>query len=126
MSIQAINWAFETITAEDMTPSVAFTLVALAHCHNQTTRRCDPSLEFLCAKTGLSERAVRLALRDLERRRLLLTTHRKQTRMGGAWNRTNAYTLNMAALSAGGVGQRVPLNRGGALSAGGWGTQCPQ
>ena len=114
MSIEAINWAFKTIEGEDMHPSVAFTLVALAHCHNGQTGQCDPALGFLRSKTGLSERAVRNALRELERRRLVLTLHRKQD-VCGTWNRSNAYTLRWVGTLGRGVGHTVP--GGGAVSA---------
>lgn len=108
MSIRAINWAFGSIEDADLHPAAALTLLALAHCHNQETGRCDPSLTTLCAKTGLSERAVRNALRQLEEAKLLATTHRTVRTGRGRRYLRNRYTLRGGAQNAGRVGHRMP------------------
>ena len=109
MSIRAINWAFHEIAygrGADLTPSAALTLIALAHCHNQETGRCDPSLARLAEKTGLAERTVRLSLRALEKAGLLATFHRKISTHRGRRYLRNRYNLRGAARFAdeGGAG----------------------
>ena len=110
MSVRAINQAFAVIKVKgnEMTPSASLVLIALSHCHNQETGRCDPSLATLCDKTGLSERAVRLALRLLEKLRLLSTTHRTIRTGRGTRNLRNRYNLASGAKFAGRVGQELP------------------
>lgn len=110
MSIRAINQSFAAIEAlgDQLTPSASLTLIALSHCHNQETGRCDPSLATLCAKTGLSERAVRSAIRLLEGLALVATTHRTIRTGRGKRNLRNRYNLTGGAKFAGGVGQDLP------------------
>lgn len=108
MSISAINWAFGAIASTDLKPSAALTLLALAHCHNQETGRCDPSLATICSKTSLSERAVRDGLRQLEACKLIETEHRTIRTGRGKRNLRNRYTLRGGAKSAGRLGQDLP------------------
>lgn len=108
MSISAINWAFGAIASTDLKPSAALTLLALAHCHNQETGRCDPSLATICSKTSLSERAVRDGLRQLEACKLIATEHRTIRTGRGKRNLRNRYTLRGGAKSAGRLGQNLP------------------
>lgn len=110
MSVRAINLAFASIQAkgDQMTPSASLVLITLSHCHNQETGRCDPSLATLCDKTGLSERAVRSAIRMLEGLRLVATTHRTIRTGRGMRNLRNRYTLTGGAEFAGRVGQDLP------------------
>lgn len=108
MSISAINWAFEAIGSSNLKPSAALTLLALAHCHNQETGRCDPSLATISQKASLDERSVRRGLRELEELKLIATVHRTIRTGRGKRNLRNRYTL-----------------RGGDRMSGGVGTQCP-
>lgn len=113
MSLRATNWAFAAIEGASgkLTPATTLTLLALAHAHNQETGRCDPSIASLCSKTGLSERAVRNGLRQLERAHLIATTHRTIRTGRGKRNLRSRYTLRGGAGFAGGVGQDLPPNR---------------
>lgn len=70
MSIASLNWAFE----QRLPPPLKAVLVALAHRHNAKTGQINPSVETLAIMTGLSERGVQRALRDLEQRKLIRPT----------------------------------------------------
>lgn len=112
MSLRATTWAFSAIEqADKLRPAAALTLLALAHCHNQETGRCDPSIEMLRRKTGLSERAVRDGLRQLETAKLIETHHRTVRTGRGKRNLRNRYKLRGGAGFAGRVGQDLPPNR---------------
>lgn len=65
MSIQLINEAFET----DLDYTARFVLVALADHVNadQPNKGCWPSVGTIHKKTGISNRAIQLALRRLEK-----------------------------------------------------------
>ncbi|WP_439525647.1 helix-turn-helix domain-containing protein [Roseovarius mucosus] len=110
MSLRAINWAFSVIPQHDLRPAATLTLLALAHCHNQETGRCDPSAKLICEKTSLSERAVRDGLRQLESAKLIATYHRTIRTGRGQRNLRNRYVLKGGANFAGGVGQDLPPN----------------
>lgn len=110
MSLRAINWAFSVIPQHDLRPAATLTLLALAHCHNQETGRCDPSAKLICEKTSLSERAVRDGLRQLESAKLIATYHRTIRTGRGKRNLRNRYVLKGGANFAGGVGQDLPPN----------------
>ncbi len=64
MSVQAISWALgqQRVTAA----SARHVLLCLANYAGEDGRNAFPSIARLCADTGLSERAVRNNLRDLE------------------------------------------------------------
>lgn len=113
MSLRATNWAFAAIeaTAGKLTPAASLTLLALAHAHNQETGRCDPSLKTLEAKTGMNERTVRRALRQLEAAHLITTTHRTVRTGLGKRNLRSRYTLGGGGRMSAGVGAGCPPNR---------------
>lgn len=108
MSFTAIRSALENIKDAKITPSAKLVLICLANRHNQETGRCDPSLDRISDDTGLSERAVRNALRELEKNRLVTTTHRTIRTGRGKRNLTNRYRLRGGAKSAGRMGQNLP------------------
>ena len=112
MSVIAYGAAIVVAEKHDLSPASAAVLYALAWRHHQETGRCDPSVAHLAAITRLSERAVRNALRNLEKLRLIKTTFRKVSTGRGKRNRTNRYRLNFApkggARGAGGMGHEVP------------------
>lgn len=45
--------------------------LALADCHNHKSGRCDPSVAYVAAKCGLSEKTVRRAISDLSAARAI-------------------------------------------------------
>lgn len=108
MSHTAIRFAFDHVRTHKLKASSSLVLLCLANRHNQETGRCDPSLSRLVDDSGLSERAVRSALRDLEAQRLITTTHRTQRTGLGKKNLTNRYRIKGGAKSAGGMGQNLP------------------
>lgn len=111
MSITATRWAFRRIEETDMTPKAAQVLVALAWLHHEETGRCVAPMRTLVGRTRLSERAVRLAVRELETIGLLATTHRSTRSTRGKRNLPNSYTFRGGARDAGGVGHDVPAIR---------------
>lgn len=110
MSGIASRAAWAAIAERPMSMPARLVLLALSHCHNQETGRCDPSLKMLCAKTQLSERAVRGALRELEAMKQIQTIFRKKTTGLGIANMTSRYKLRGGAQYAGGVGHNMPPN----------------
>jgi hypothetical protein len=58
-------WALDH-APEELTPTQRHVLLVLANYVNDDTRTAYPSLGRICRQTGLSERAVRMALRALE------------------------------------------------------------
>lgn len=67
MSIQAVQWAFSL----ELPPTSKYVLVAVAD-HADETGRCWPSPSHIVAKTGLSERSVRYALRGLKAAKIII------------------------------------------------------
>lgn len=67
--------------------STKFTLIALANATNDADGFAWISLQTIEEFTGLSERAIRMALRDLEDKGILITKRRKQA--------TSIYHLNL-------------------------------
>jgi hypothetical protein len=63
MSLKAIN-KFKMCK---MSPTQKLVMLCLCDCHNQESERCDPSVSLIMSFTGLSNRAVATALKDLER-----------------------------------------------------------
>jgi hypothetical protein len=70
MSIPALNWAFELL----ITGPKKAVLIALAD-HADADGKCWPSIARLVQFSGFGERAVRMALRELEQIGLLATVH---------------------------------------------------
>ena len=77
MSIRLVNEAFKANlpTAEKMV------LLALCHCHNDETAKCNPMVKVLQEMTGLSNVSIAKYLKDLQERGYL-TIHRKQGKRG--------------------------------------------
>lgn len=93
MSIEALNWAF-TLPLDS--PSDKAVLIGLAN-HANPGGQAWPAVERLALYTGLTGRAVRLALRRLEEQGLVATQHREGT--------SNCYQL---ALPGAGGRNEVP------------------
>ena len=120
VSMTALNAAFARVKTVKMSAPARLVLIALANRHNQETGRCDPSVSRLCADTQCSERAVRLALRELEKNRLITTVFRVLKSGRGKKNMTNRYRVlpvvrgKNGSLSgaqyAGGMGHNMPPN----------------
>jgi hypothetical protein len=70
MSIQAIAWAWAIRT----TPTRKLVLLALAD-HADHNGECYPSLARIATHTGLSERGIRIALREMEADGTITTKH---------------------------------------------------
>jgi hypothetical protein len=72
VSYRLLDWA---MGVTGLSPAHKLLLVALAHCCNGKAgaATCWPSQAKLCELTGLSERAVRYGLRELEARHLIAT-----------------------------------------------------
>ena len=108
MSMTALRSAFAQIRASKVSLPARIVLLCLANRHNQETGRCDPSLATICDDTGLSERAVRQALRQLEAERMISTVHRVQRSGRGKRNLSNRYRIRGGAQYAGGMGHNMP------------------
>lgn len=111
MSYTASREAWKAVRGSKILPSARLVLLALADRHNQETGRCDPSLSRICEDTGLSERTVRSALRQLEKAKLIRTIHRTIRTGVGKRNLNNRYVLLGGATVAGGMGQQLPPNQ---------------
>ncbi len=91
MSINAINRAY-TVTAGG--PRNKAVLQALADCVNEKDAdKCWPRISVLAAKTELKERAIQMALADLEKRGLI--TRQAQFLDGTKYRRSNLITLHL-------------------------------
>jgi DNA-binding IclR family transcriptional regulator len=80
MSYDAICWALTTGTE----PTARLVLLALARSapgleRPQTATPFPVPIPLLAKRTGLAERSVRRALRDLEAAGLILTTYKRET-----------------------------------------------
>jgi Helix-turn-helix domain len=117
MSMTATRAAWGHIRSTAMSVPARLVLLALADRHNQETGRCDPSLSRIALDTQLSERAVRLGLRDLEVLKLISTTERKLRTGRGKRNLTNRYRIKGGAQYAGGMGHNMPPNHNTTPSA---------
>jgi len=111
MSFTAIRAAFIHIETTEMGIPSKIVLLTLANHHNQETGRCDPSISRLSKMSGISERAVRNALRELEALKLITTVERKQRTGRGRRNLTNRYRLKGGAQYAGRVGHNMPTKQ---------------
>lgn len=103
MSARATFAAWEHIARNKFTSPTRLVLLTLAHRHNQETGRCDPSIDRLCEDTGLSARAVRYALRALEKAKVIVTIERLARTGRGKRNLTNRYKIRGAPSAGGGV-----------------------
>jgi len=92
-------------------------LMVLADHHNQETGRCDPSIGRIVAKSKLSERAVRMALRELEKINLIVTVQRTQRTGRGKRNLNSRYRIKGGAQYAARMGHNMPPNQGYTPSA---------
>ena len=87
MSVEAVAWAW---AIEGVGSSARkFVLLALCNCHNPT-HGCFPSQRYISSITGMSERAVRGHLKELESNGFIRRVHRGAA--GGAF-RSDEYQL---------------------------------
>lgn len=107
MSFTAFRNAMSNLCGSDISPSAKLVLIALANRHNQETGRCDPSIETIAADVGLSSRAVQYGLRELEKAKLITTTHRVRRTGRGKKNLSNRYRLKGGAKFACGMVQNL-------------------
>ncbi len=98
MSLKAINH----LKMAKVSPTQKLVLICLADCHNQDSERCDPSVSFIMQFTGLSNRAIATALKDLEAANLV-----KIQRGLGA---KSSYKLNLTSEPASLVPDTEPVN----------------
>lgn len=117
MSMTALRAAFAHVANVEMGIPSKLVLLSLADHHNQETGRCDPSIARLQKATGLSERAIRKAIRELEVLRLVTTVERKQRTGRGKRNLTNRYRIAGGAQYAGRMGHNMPPNHNTTPSA---------
>lgn len=113
MSMAATRAAWLHIREKDISIPARLVLLAIADRHNQETGRCDPSVARIVSDTRLSERAVRSALRELEKVKAIVTVERQQRSGRGKRNMTNRYKVlgaKMGAQYAGGMGHNMPPN----------------
>lgn len=108
MSLTALRAAFAHVANVEMGIPSKLVLLSLANHHNQETGRCDPSNDRLQKSTGLSERAIRKAIRELEALNVITTVERKQRTGRGKKNLTNRYRIAGGAQYAGRVGHNMP------------------
>ena len=111
MSMTAIRAAFAHIENVEMGIPAKIVILTLANHHNQETGRCDPSVARIAKASGISERAVRSAIRELEGLKLITTVERKQRTGRGKKNLTNRYRLAGGAQYAGRVGHNMPAKQ---------------
>ena len=108
MSLTALRTAFSHVEAIEMSIPSKLVLLALANIHNQETGRCDPSVARIEKATGLSERAIRKSLRELESLKVISIVERKQRTGRGKRNLTNRYRILGGAQCAGRMGHNMP------------------
>jgi len=76
MSWSAIRWAMEASQEARLTTVQRVVLLTLAYHYNDRGGACTPSNETLRAETGLSRRAVQLAVQALEASGLITVSRR--------------------------------------------------
>lgn len=76
MSWSAIRWAMEASQQARLTAVQRVVLLTLAYHHNDRGGACTPSNETLRAETGLSRRAVQVAVQALEASGLITVSAR--------------------------------------------------
>lgn len=76
MSWSAIRWAMEASQQTRLTTSQRVVLLTLAYHYNDRGGICTPSNETLRAETGLSRRAVQIAVQALEASGLITVSSR--------------------------------------------------
>lgn len=81
MSNYAQQWAWELQEVMRLPPTTHHVLLCIAEHLNDKTETAWPTYERICARTGLSERAVRNAVRHLEQ--LDVVTVESRTTAGG-------------------------------------------
>jgi hypothetical protein len=107
MSIHAINAAYKAKAGSARNKAV---LVALADCVNEEhVDKCFPRISTLVNKTELSERAVRAALGDLEKRGLI--SRNPQYHGGTKYRSANLFKLHLERMQGDGAG-RAPYGAG--------------
>ena len=110
MSNRARDWAW----AQAVTPTQKLVLLSLAEHANDQGGSCFPCGATLRGLTGLSERAIRKALRELEALDLIDCQH-------GRGKTSSRYRLHVSE------GHEVPVTESrGAPDAGQRGTRCPR
>lgn len=110
MSFTALRAAFLHVQNLPMSAPARLVILALSNRHNQETGRCDPSVARICSDTQMSERAVRGALRELEKLGVVVTVERQARTGRGKRNLTNRYRLKGGAQYAAGMGHNMPPN----------------
>lgn len=86
MSIEALNWALAHMQGPTMPSSTRFTLMILAN-RADPEGNCFPSVRYIMARTGLSERTTRIACRDLVDRGLMKVEEQQRVDGGRTSNR---------------------------------------
>ena len=121
MSTAAITWTFRIIEQiDELTASQKLVLVVLADHHNGRSGQCTPSMARIGARSGLTERAARLAVRDLENLGLVVT-HKRSDKSGQT---SNQYDLFGPVLDRSGRNKKTARGRN-AASGGAGGTPVP-
>lgn len=95
MSNRAMSWAIECQGLNLATKAV---LMLLADCHNGGTGLCCPSEVWLCDKTGLSDRTVRMHLKALEDAKLIARLYKHGGR--GVGRQFAGYELKIGIMGA--------------------------
>lgn len=85
MSARATFWAWEI----DLSSSDKLVLLCLSDCHNADTGQCNPSVGYICRKTGLNKKTTLKSLRSLYEQGLM-----NKTKVEGS---SNWYTLNIGS-----------------------------
>jgi DNA-binding transcriptional ArsR family regulator len=85
MSTVASKWAWEA----DLPLNQKMVLLALADCHNSKTGQCNPRIETLAAKVGLSVRSIQYILKALKKAGYIAPIKRRKGRKQAA----NQYAL---------------------------------
>ena len=85
MSTVASKWAWEA----DLPLNQKMVLLALADCHNSRTGQCNPRIETLAEKVGLSVRSIQYILKALKKAGYIAPIKRRKGRKQAA----NQYAL---------------------------------
>jgi DNA-binding transcriptional ArsR family regulator len=86
MSVKAMEWAISTDLKNNAQKLV---LMILAHSHNGKTGQCNPRVETIARGAGLSERAVKRALKELREMGYVHSARRRR----GPRQASNHYVL---------------------------------
>lgn len=93
MSWSAIKWAMVASQHARLTTVQRVVLLTLAYHHNAKSAACTPSVDTLRAETGLSRRAVQIAVQALEASGLITVTARNKKNV----QTSNQYNLFRSA-----------------------------